>query len=216
MFTKRSRILVTLLLLCLPSLAGAGQSAIPAAFADIGLGARTMGMGGAGSVGSGRAMDLFWNPAALAAVRGAEIRAMQTEQFGLVPTYLLTGAKAWRQDLCLALGLISSGDALLRENTLLLGAGRPAWLVPGLELGIALKLRHASFGSGGTGEGAVDGSALGAGLDIGLRGRSGPLLFGLFTELAGSQRAGLVVVILFLIAGIVTIRPLAEPPAEQT
>ena len=43
-----------------------------------------------------------------------------------------------------------------------------------------------------------------------------PLLFGLFTELAGSQRAGLVVVNLFLIAGIVTIRPLAEPPAGET
>lgn len=44
----------------------------------------------------------------------------------------------------------------------------------------------------------------------------GPLLFGLLTDLAGSQRAGLLVVILFLVAGLLTIRPLAEPAARHS
>ena len=41
----------------------------------------------------------------------------------------------------------------------------------------------------------------------------GPLLFGLLTDISGTQRAGLLIVMVFLVAGIVTLRPLAEPAA---
>ena len=41
----------------------------------------------------------------------------------------------------------------------------------------------------------------------------GPLLFGLLTDISGTQRAGLLIVIVFLVAGIVTLRPLVEPAA---
>jgi len=43
----------------------------------------------------------------------------------------------------------------------------------------------------------------------------GPLLFGLLTEIAQSQRAGFIVIILFLAAGLFTIRPLRIPPVER-
>lgn len=171
---------IVLAALCWAVPAWAGQSALPAAFADIGLGARIMGMGGAGAAGSGRAIDLAWNPAGLAGLAHSELRAMQTEQFGRVPAYLLLGARRYGGT-ALGAGLLSSGDALLRENTLLIGGGRallPRW---GLALGLALKLRHASFGPEGDLPG-VDGSAYGAALDLGLSGGGEALSYGLLVE----------------------------------
>jgi hypothetical protein len=182
---RKSLFLLALILAC-PTLVLAGQSAIPAAFADIGLGARAMGLGGANSVGDGRVMDLFWNPAGLVSLERSEISMMQTEQFGLVPTYLLAGARPRMGKTALAVGMISSGDALLRENTLLLGAGRKTPFLAGLDLGAVLKFRHASFGSGGTADG-VQGSAWGFGLDLGLHGRRGPVIMGLVYEEAISN-----------------------------
>ena len=41
----------------------------------------------------------------------------------------------------------------------------------------------------------------------------GPLLFGLLTDNSGTQRAGLLIVMVFLVAGILTLRPLVEPAA---
>jgi len=179
------------LLLCVTLLAAAapargGQSAIPAAFADLGLGARVMGLGGAAAAGTGRAIDLVWNPAGLAALDAPEILAMQTEQFDLVPAYLLAGARRWGGGRAVALGVLSSGDALLRENTLLAAWGQE--LPRGVQVGAALKLRYASFGSGGTFDG-VTGHAWGTALDLGVRGRAGRLRLGLFLEEAlGSMR----------------------------
>ena len=106
---------------------------------------------------------------------------MQTEQFDIVPTYFVA---VGLPDLCrlpLALGLVSSGDALLRENTLLLGAGMSPMALHGLALGAVLKMRRASFGSGGT-EDCVEGSALGMALDLGLSGAFGPVRVGLVLE----------------------------------
>jgi len=173
--------ILCLLTLTLAAPALAGQSGIPGAFADVGLGARAMGLGGAVAAGSGFAGDLVWNPAGLALLERSEFTAMQTEQFGLVPTYFLAGALARNEGFGLAAGIISSGDALLRENTLLVGAGRHFDALGNLDLGMTLKMRYASFGSGGTGE-AVTGSAYGFALDIGLRGKLGPAELGFYVE----------------------------------
>jgi UMF1 family MFS transporter len=43
----------------------------------------------------------------------------------------------------------------------------------------------------------------------------GPLLFGLLTEMAQSQRAGFAVIVLFLATGIVILKPLPEPLAAE-
>ncbi len=178
-----SRCLIALLLILAltASAASAGQSMIPGAFADIGLGARSMGMGGANMAGSGRANDIVWNPAGLAGIEKSEIAAMHTEQFGLVPSYLLTGAKNAGEGFGIGAGILSSGDALLRENTFILGAGKEMALFGGLDLGIALKFRHASFGGEDDGAG-VSGSALGSGLDIGLRGQFHSAAIGVVLE----------------------------------
>lgn len=165
------------------TIAQAGQSAIPAAFADPGLGGRAMAMGGAGVAADGRATDLAWNPAGLAALAATSVWAMQGEQFGLVPATVLGGARPWGDGRGAAVALLSSGDALLRENTLLLGFGQRLGPVA---LGATLKLRHAAFGpeSGGVG---VEGSAWGAGLDLGLVLRRGRTRYGLVLDEALSD-----------------------------
>lgn len=173
--------LLVLLSLLGVAAASAGQSAIPAAFLDIGLDARVMGMGGAGSAGTGRVADLVWNPAGLAILRRSEITAMQTEQFGLVPAYFLAATRRQASGLGLGAGVLSSGDGLLRENTLFLALGRMLPGAGGMALGLTLKARHASFGPETGGEG-VDGSAYGAALDLGLRGGHGALSYGLVVE----------------------------------
>ena len=106
---------------------------------------------------------------------------MQTEQFGIVPSYLLAGARRMDSGLGLSAGILSSGDTILRENTLILGAGRTLPGESGLALGVAVKLRHASFGPEGDGEG-IEGSAWGAALDLGLSAGKGALSYGIVLE----------------------------------
>ncbi len=162
-------------------LAQAGQSSIPAAFADIGLDARIMGMGGAASAGTHRAADSFWNPAGLADLPRNEVTAMQTEQFGLVPAYLLAAGHRHGEGMGLGAALLSSGDTMLRENTLILALGREIFGKSGSALGVAVKLRHASFGPENGTEG-IEGSARGVALDLGLIHESGALSYGILIE----------------------------------
>ncbi|MCB9515007.1 MAG: hypothetical protein H6693_02310 [Candidatus Latescibacteria bacterium] len=183
---RRHRLTLSLALaagLALPGAARAGQSAIPAAFADPGLGGRVMAMGGAGVAADGRATDLAWNPAGLTALAGTSLWAMQGDQFGLVPSTVLGGARPWGEGRGVAAALLSGGDALLRENTLLVALGQS--LGP-LALGATLRLRHASFGPESGGDG-VDGSAYGAGLDLGVVIRQGPYRYGLVLDEALSD-----------------------------
>ncbi len=185
MFNLRSAtpLLIACVLVCAvpPPCVRAGQSSIPAAFADIGLDARIMGMGGAAAAGTHRTADSFWNPAGLAGLFRDEVTAMQTEQFGLVPAYLLAAGHRRNESLGLGAAILSSGDTLLRENTLILAAGHSLFTDSGAALGIALKFRHASFGPEGDNEG-IEGSAYGLALDLGLQRESGALSYGLILE----------------------------------
>jgi hypothetical protein len=108
---------------------------------------------------------------------------LQTEQFGLVAHYYLAGARPLGAGRGLGLGLLSSGDGLLRENTLLLAGGQSLGGTPigALALGLAIKLRHAAFAPEGDMPG-VEGSAYGAALDLGLQLRRGAARYGLFVE----------------------------------
>ncbi len=142
-----------------------------------------MGMGGAGAAGCARVADLTWNPAGLAALARPEAAALQTEQFGLVAHYYLAGVRPLGSGRGLGVGLLSSGDGLLRENTLVLAAGQALGDTPlgGLALGLAVKLRHAAFAPEGETPG-VEGSAYGAALDLGLQLRRGAARYGFFVE----------------------------------
>lgn len=147
---------------------------IPAAFVDIGYGARPMGMGGAYVALASDSYGVLWNPACLPYVQGWQISTMYAKQFGIIPYNLATAAKGMGTLHGFGAAVLSSGDHTLRETTALfsygmrlstLGSSFGHWAV-----GMTLKVRTASFGNNPDGgEDQIRGSAVGHGLDLGLR-----------------------------------------------
>ena len=62
---------------------------IPAAFVDVGYGARPMGMGGAFTALANDAHAVLWNPAGLIRLKHTNATFMWTKQFNLIPYYFL-------------------------------------------------------------------------------------------------------------------------------
>ena len=151
---------------------GEELSGIPGAFADVGIGAGAMGMGGAVAASAEGASALFWNPAGLGRTENSrELLVAYCDQMGLVP--YSAGAAAYRLgEYTLGAGLLYSGDDALSETSVLIGAARefgaPPW-APGhtTGVGVTLRTRWASYGNNKSVGEQVTGSALGLGLDIG-------------------------------------------------
>ena len=149
-------------------------SDIPAAFVDIGYGARPMGMGGAFVALADDANAVLWNPAGLARLQNSQLTGMYARQMGLVPYGFMGFAQPVSPRSSLGAGVISSGDAALRETTALLSVAHR--LRPGLCLGLSAKARMATYGNNpdgawdpdGTGNRQVTGRGLGLGIDLGL------------------------------------------------
>ncbi len=97
---------------------GQSRADIPAAFLDIGFGARPMGMGGAFTGLSDDANAIFWNPAGLARLQNSQLTFMHTRQFGLIPYTLLGYASRFR-GYGVGLGVLTSGNDVLRETSVL-------------------------------------------------------------------------------------------------
>jgi hypothetical protein len=161
-----NKLKIRLLLLLLLSLTQIGRAEIPSAFVDIGYGARPMGMGGAYVAVASDPTAVFWNPAGLT--------AMYAKQFNLIPYMLASGAVCLNDRHGLGLGLLTSGDDALRESTALLSYATE--LAPYLKslsnvsFGLTLKIRQSSFGNNADGGvNQVTGSAMGYGIDLGLR-----------------------------------------------
>ena len=149
-------------------------SDIPAAFVDIGYGARPMGMGGAFVALADDANAVLWNPAGLVRLESSQLTGMYARQMGLVPYGFMGFAQPVSPRSSLGAGAVSSGDAALREMTALLAAAHR--LSPNLSLGLSVKARMATYGNNpggawnpdGAGSRQVTGRALGFGLDLGL------------------------------------------------
>ncbi len=147
---------------------------VPAAFLDVGLDAQSMGLAGARIALVRDVSAILWNPAALLSVRQQQVLLSTTRQFGLVPYHALCYARpAFGRTIAVA--AITAGDDVLRENTLILGT---VHRVRGLlAVGASLKFYQASFGNNASGRWdyqnanrQVQGTALGFGLDVGVRG----------------------------------------------
>lgn len=159
--------------------AGSGFADIPAAFVDIGYGARPLGMGGAYVALASDPYAVFWNPACLVSVQGWQVSTMYAKQFGLIPYTLAAVAHGLTEHSGVGLGVLTSGDEMLRESACYVSyARRLGMLGPAgarLAAGLTLKVRWASFGNNADGgEQRVQGTAVGYGLDLGLRWKPAP------------------------------------------
>ena len=156
----------------------AGRAQVPAAFVDIGYGARPMGMGGAFTAVSDDAHAIFWNPAGLTTLQAAELTVMHTRQLGLIPYTMLAYAMPIGLNAA-GLGVLTSGNDVLQETTLLFSFARKLQL-PGLgatALGLNFRYRTASFGNNSDGgENRSRGSASGYALELGALWRLGEQL----------------------------------------
>ncbi|MBD3368383.1 MAG: hypothetical protein GF405_09485 [Candidatus Eisenbacteria bacterium] len=165
-------VVLAAMLACAASSAGAGDaSGVPGAFADIGIGARAVGLGGSVVAVDG-AESLFWNPARLdPGGHSGEAHVSYCDQMGLVP-YSTAAGTMRLGGYTVGAGVLYSGDDVLTETTILLGASRPlpelSWCEErSPQVGAAARVRRASFGNNEAHEGQVTGTATGFALDVG-------------------------------------------------
>ena len=119
------RIRFQIFFFCLIGMAASGraESNIPSAFADIGYGARAMGMGGAYTALASDSLAVIWNPAGLPYVRGTQVSTMFTKQFALVPYTMVCAAKNFGARNGVGAAFLTSGDEAWRETTFMAGWG---------------------------------------------------------------------------------------------
>ena len=153
---------------------------VPAAFADIGYGARPMGMAGAYTAVSNDANAIAWNPAGLALLKGREGIFMNTNQKNLIPySYAVYGQRLF-SGIVIGGGAVYSGDEALSETTVMYSMAKPIsyryWGYGYYRktyiktcVGATYKLRLAEFGNNSDGgPDRITGSAQGHTIDVGL------------------------------------------------
>jgi hypothetical protein len=169
-----------LLLLILLLLAAASRAAETAPFLDIGVGARALAMGGAGTALSGDANSVYWNPAGLAGLERREASASHAElpqgsrhdflayahptpagAFAGAVTYLSHGGIAGRDALGRPTGDFGASDAAVS-----VAFGRDLGFA---SAGAAVKYLRSHIASA---------EAQGAAVDLGLRRAFGPAALG--------------------------------------
>jgi len=169
-----SLVSVALSWLLLPGAAPASQ--VPGAFVDVGIGARPVGMGGAYVGAADDLNSILWNPAGLASVANRQVLFSHMKQLSLVPYSCGVFGQPLGAGQAFAAGVLTSGDEVMREHTILVGYGRGSEGASkggrGYQVGTTAKLRISTFGGDAAG-GAdrVTGHALGVGLDLGAKAR---------------------------------------------
>ncbi len=141
---KTAKILLLLLLPVWSLTIAQDLSGIPGVFADIGFGARPVGMGGAYVGLASDVHSVIWNPAGLAEQKTKQAAFTYTNQLDIVDYHYFAVSYPLNNDKALGVAIISAGDEALREWTLQAAYARKIW---GFSLGVALKLRYASFGN---------------------------------------------------------------------
>ena len=181
---KNIILLLVMMLGIAPLIVFGQNSALPAAFVDIGYGARPVGMGSAYAGLADDIQALFWNPAGLNHLNETQVSFTNANILGLVKYNVFSVALPLHFDDAQqggGIAIVSSGDEALHEYTVLAGYSRR---VLGVDVGLNLKYRYASFGNNGLDRNEnivfgdqefqnellnqVHGSANGFGMDIGL------------------------------------------------
>ncbi len=166
---------VTALLFISKPVLSESLSNLPAAFLDVGLDARGMGMASAQTALVNDVSAVLWNPAALVNIPENQNNIMfsMTRQFDLIPYYMTSYGRSIGGLHGAAVALITAGDDALRENIIHLSYAYNI-LNCSSSLGITLKIYNASFGNNSDGRFVIEnldrqvkGSAFGAGFDLG-------------------------------------------------
>ncbi len=132
---------IALIILCIIAVSA------DAAFEDIGLGARSLGMGSAFVAAAEGASAIFWNPAGVVRVDGRELTMSYVELYSLVSYSHLGYAHRMNMG-SIGLGLISSSDVdgVYREITLALSAAGEVY--PDLIVGANVKYLSSAADTG--------------------------------------------------------------------
>lgn len=137
-------VLVSVLTLVGRPASGQALTNIPAAFADVGVGAEAAALGYTGVAGMRGADALAWNPASIVPTGGMELSFSWVDQLGLVDF----GYMAWTMPMrsgrsAMGASIEVSGDDMLREATL-----RAAYThrIRRVHVGIGLGYRRADYG----------------------------------------------------------------------
>lgn len=126
------------------SAVGQGYSGIGAAFTDVGIGARTAGMGYAGTARTEGVEALLWNVAGIGRVQRAEIVFSYVDQFELITfEHAAIAVPFGGRRFGIAASATSTGDDALREYTASLGF---AWRYRWIRIGAGARYRRATFG----------------------------------------------------------------------
>lgn len=138
---------LNLLILCglwISQALGQSLSGIPAAFVDVGFGARPVALGSAYVGLSDDVHSVLWNPAGLSSLSDTEVAFSSVQQLGLIGYQHVAAAMPLRgAGQGMGVALITSGDAALRELTLHTAYARAFGT---FAVGLGVKYRRASFG----------------------------------------------------------------------
>ena len=179
----RSALLVIAFLISTTSAGAQPLSNIPAAFVDIGMGARPVALGSAYVGLADDAHSLHWNPAGLAAQSSYQVAFSYIDHLGLLEYQnLAVTVPLGGTSHSLGAGIIATGDDALSEIVAQLAYSRMFANV--FSVGVGLKYRRATFGNNAlsaddfivfdadeVAEGLanqVQGNASGFGVDVGL------------------------------------------------
>jgi len=164
------RLSLALALVCAGNADAADLSGISGSFADIGLGLRPIGMGGAYTALASDENAARWNPSLLANVYDPIAGFSWAKQFNVVGYSYIAAAYPIGEVLGVGAYFISAGDEVYRETTIGLSAGVAGtkFKLPEMfSFGGTVKIYTSSFGndeSGGVNR--VTGSAFGYGFDL--------------------------------------------------
>ena len=157
-WTTRSNIILVCVALLFPLRAYA-------AFENIGISARPMGMGGAYAALATDTSAMIWNPAGLAKLREPELGLNYLELYGLVNYSFLAWAHPFQNDRAVGASLSSSSDPEGLYQELVIDLSAALAIRENLYAGLNLKYLSASASIGeisvGTGRGAA--------VDLGIR-----------------------------------------------
>lgn len=170
---------IILILVVAAPIAAQDLSHIPAAFVDVGYGARPMGMGGAFVGLADDRNAVVWNPAGLLKSQGSGAAFMWAKQLGFVPYNYLCYSRPMGDDYRTGGALIYSGDEVMSETTALVSIAaslrKYGRYFQDIAVAANLKFRQASYGNNSDGDpDRVTGDASGFGLDLGFMWQASP------------------------------------------